>query len=473
MQTARRHVSGREILVFGSANGGQNMGYALITGFLTYFYINVFQVKPSFVSLLLLAGGIWDTVLNPLVGVMVDKTRSRYGKMSLYLRLFTPLLGLCTVLLFAGPLLFPGASAADPRKILYMFATYFLWETFYTMTDIPFWGLSAVISPNPADRTRAITAANLCAQILTMAQSVLIPVVLDLSAVPGAGFRLESAFLVFGLVAGILGVGLLSLAGFFVKERIAQSEERPSLRESLRLILKSRPLLCLLLANSMSAVSGICFTFSTYYFIDVLGYASLSFLVGIPGGAVTYFSYLLIPLFKKHLNQRQVMLATHLCFGLSRLLLFAAGNRHYTQVAVMAPLFMLDGALSAAWSGIVNVTFTELFAETADYSEWKTGTRSEGISFSMKTTTTKLGGTLVQSLAALLLSLIRYAASGDTARPRQTPQVQSRIWTVFALAPVVSNLLAAVPYLFYDLVGEKRETMFRELEERRKMTEIL
>ncbi len=93
--------------------------------------------------------GIWDVVNNPLVGIIVDKTRTKHGKMLPYLRWFTLPLAAFTVLLFSGPRLL-GASFS--LKVVFMVVTYLGWELFYTLTDVPYRGLSSVISPNPQER---------------------------------------------------------------------------------------------------------------------------------------------------------------------------------------------------------------------------------------------------------------------------------------------------------------------------------
>lgn len=118
-------------------------------------------------------------------------------------------------------------------------------------------------------------------------------------------------------------------------------------------------------------------------------------------------------------------------------------------------------------SGISNAVPTELLAETTDYAEWKTGIRNEGIAFSLRNSTYKINGTIVQGIVAFALGAIGYVTANGDARAVQTEEVKLGIWTVFSLTPAVMSLLSAIPLFFYDLVGEKRARMFRELEARR------
>lgn len=121
-----KHIKNREIAAYAVAGGGQNFCYALITGYILYFYVNVFGVDSRVVGIMLLAEGIWDIVNNPLAGILIDRTRTKHGKMIPYLRWGTAPLTVLTMLLFTGPFIIHDASPFSPAKIAYMFLTYFL-----------------------------------------------------------------------------------------------------------------------------------------------------------------------------------------------------------------------------------------------------------------------------------------------------------------------------------------------------------
>ena len=140
----RRYVGVRETLIYGVANGGQVIGYNLVRMQLTFFLVTVFGIPGQAVSLMIFFMGIWDTMNDPIMGTIVDKTRTRYGK-----------LRVATILFFGGAEFLRGVESTT-AKIVYMCITYFIWEFFYTIGDIPFWGMSAAISPNPKDRSRVI-----------------------------------------------------------------------------------------------------------------------------------------------------------------------------------------------------------------------------------------------------------------------------------------------------------------------------
>lgn len=462
-----RLVGKREIAAYSLAGGGQNFGYALVSGYLMYYYINVFHIDPKIVSVMLLLEGIWDIINNPLAGILIDRTRTKWGKMTPYLRTLTMPLALCTVLMFSGPLLIRDTSPSAPSKIAFMFVTYFLWELCYTITDVSYWGLSAAISPNPDDRRRVMTSANVMINVGSAIPYILVPLLMDYAAAPGAPISLTRVFFLFGLIGGVAGIGLFALAGFCVKERVEQSENRSGFRESAGELLHNSALRSIILSGLIFSLSGIGYAFMNYYFIDVLGYASLTVLMQVPSMLTWFFSYALLTVIKRRYDNRQFTLLSRFAFGVIWLATYLIGIKYYARPLVMVPVFMIGQAFFGLLNAPASIVLNEMMAEATDYSEWRTGKRNEGVGFSMKITTQKISNTVVQSISALLLSAIGYVTQEGNARVRQTVTVQKRIFMIHTLVPAIIYLLSAVPIFFYDLVGEKREHVLRELRERR------
>lgn len=463
----RRYVDKRETAAISLAGGGQNLSFAMISGHLLYFYTNIFRIDPRIVSGLFFVMGIWDIVNNPLMGMLVDRTRTRYGKLLPYLRGFSLPLLLATAAIFAGPLLLPDPSPTAPAKVAYMFVSYVVWEMLYTATDVAFWGLTSAMTPETGERTRIQTVLNFSIMIFSALPFIVFPLLIDFSAAAGSAINLKTAFAGVGIAGSVLGVGLFLLAGLFVKERIAQSEEPSSFRESLAQLKINKPLRMLIYANILNSMRGVGFTMEKYYNIDVLGYASMDLLANIPATVVSSVAFPLIPWFKKRWDNRQISIYSYLSIAAVCVLTFLPGLKYYNKIAVMLPLTMLRYAWYALFGGILSVVPREMMSETTDYAEWTTGKRSEGVSFSLQATTVKLSSTIAQSIGAMLLSAIGYKTSAKTAHIPQTPQVQFRIFLVYEIVPVLFIVASVIPYLFYDLVGEKRERMLQELAERR------
>lgn len=457
----------KEMLIYGISNGGQVLGYSLISSYLMYFYINVFTIDAKIISLLFLIGGIWDIINNPLIGTFIDRKNSSSGKLTSLIKRFTPFQGIATIMIFMGPVFIKTPSPFSPAKIIYLLITYFLWEFFYSVTDVSFGGLSAVISPNPIERQKAITTANLCTQLSASLVFVILPLMIDASKSDKFSISLSTVFIIVGIIAGTVGVGLFSLSGYFVKERIKPEKEKQSLSELLSSVVHNKPLLLVLSSNLISSFSGMGEAFSTYYYLDVLGYASLSIIAATPAFIISMISYSLIGIAKKRFNNKMILISAILLAALNQLILFFIGLNNFANIKIMMPAIIISNCVTGMCGGILNVLPTELLTEASDYSEWKNGVRTEGIAFSLKNSVIKVYGTLAQGFSAFLLSIIGYVSSSGGEIITQSDEVQKKIWIIYSLIPAIIRFLSAVPIFFYGIIGDERQKMFNELKNRR------
>lgn len=458
-----RYVTPKENFIYGIANGGQCMSYSFLCSYITYFFVNVFNIDAKIVSLMLFIEGMWDTVNDPLMGSIVDKTRTRFGKFRPYLIGVPIPLAITTIALFAGPIIVGEGGSDAPKKIVYMTITYFLWEFFYTIGDVPFWSLSAAISPNPKDRTRAITSARFISGILGGIPGIAMPILIDLSSRRMISPNFRELFFIVALITSVIGMGLFSLSGFAVKERVAQSSEEPSIKECLSGLYKNKYLRILILKEVLGAFGGIGGTFGTYYYVDVLGVASASLLMGVPSAIVNFISYFFLGLFRKRMNNKQLIIFSRFFGFFISLLKFSIGYKHYTSLAFIIPLFMILDGFGAITNGINAVVPMEMIGETVDYAEYTTGQRTEGISFSVMTFVGKFSNALSRSSGTFLLDIIGYQTSDQSAIVAQSASTKSKIWALFTVIPSLLGIIGITPMFFYDLTGEKRERMYKEL----------
>lgn len=464
-QTDRTYVGVKETLIFGVANGGQSFGYSLLTSYLTYFFINVFHVNPNYVSGMLFVEGIWDTINDPLMGTIIDRTRTRWGKLKPYLKIVPYPLAICTILLYAGPLLINNPSPNAISKYLFVTVVYFLWEFFYTIGDVPFWGMSAAISPNPDDRSRVITSGRLISNIFGAIPGILIPIMLDISR--NSGMSMKVVFFILGLIAGTVGMGLFSLSGFGLKERAVQNSEEPTFRECIDQIIKNPPLRLIVLKEMLSAFANIGGIYSTYYYVDVLQNASASILTNVPSAIISLVAYVFVPIAKRYFNNKQLVIISPVFQSAVNAVTYFLGLRSYTNPKVMLPLLTINNTLPAFFNGINGVVPMEMIGETVDYVEWTTGQRSEGVSFSVPTFVSKFSGAISRSLGTATLGLVGYKTSSESAIVPQTDITKRNIWFMFMFSPVILRVIGVIPMFFYDLVGDKRQRMLDDLAERR------
>lgn len=462
-----RYVGVKENLAYGLANAGQCFGYNLVAGgYMSLFFTKVFGLPPEAVSVMILILGIWDTVNDPLMGAVVDKTRTRFGKLRPYL-LFVPLpLSICTILLFAGPIILADVKTTA-IKVVYMYISYFIWEFFYTIGDIPFWSMSSAISPSPSDRTRAISSARFISGIIGGLSTTILVILMDLSNNGVIGLSLAQVFLLMAIISGTFGTGLFSLAGICTKERVVQSVKEPSVIDGFKVMVKNKPLFMIIIASVLGSLGGLSGVFATYYYSEVIHLNSLALVIAIPGTILGFVTYLLIPKLKKRFDNRQIIFLN----GFSKLivgtLVFFIGLNNLTNYYVIVPLLMVQNLVFSFFGTVNMVIPTEMIGDTVDYMEWKTGERNEGVSFSVLTFVGKLTGSISTSISAALLPIIGLSfkviqGTGETVAIKGE-HTDVYIWALFTLVPNVLGLVTLIPYIWYDLTGEKLQTIRREL----------
>ncbi len=468
----RTYVGVKETLAYGFANAGQVFGYNLVAGgYLSLFFTKVFGIPAGAVSTMILILGIWDTVNDPLMGSIIDKTRTRYGKLRPYLMLVPIPLSIATIMLFAGPEILADAKTTTV-KIIYMYVSYIIWEFFYTLGDVPFWGLSTAISPIPADRTKVISSARFISSIIGNLSTTFLVVMMDLSNSGTWGLTLSQDFLILAIIAGTLGMALFSLAGFKTRERVVQTIKEPSVLEGFRVLFKNKPLMLIICANVIGTLAGIQNVFKTYYYSEVLDLNSAVLWINLPGTIFGFLTYLLIPKLKRKLDNRQIVLLNLFCRLITGIVVFLCGLKFYnTSVLGISIILMVQNFIFSFFDTINLVIPTEMIGDTVDYMEWKTGERNEAVSFSVLTFIGKLTGSVATSVGTALLPIIGLAfvqsAGGETVTVKGE-STDLWIWALFTLVPSILGMLSVIPYLFYDLRGEKLERIRSDMKERRK-----
>ena len=465
-----RYVGVKETVAYGIANAGQCFGYNIIAGsYLSLFFTKVFGVPPTAVGTMMLVLGLWDTFNDPLMGSLIDRTRTRYGKLRPYLLIVPIPLGLATIMLFAGPQIL-GDKAEDVAKIIYMFISYFIWELFYTLGDVPFWGMSAAISPSPSDRTRVISSARFVSGLIGGLSTTILVVLMDLSNNGSIPLSLSQVFLLMAIISGTFGMALFSLSGICTKERVVQTVKEPSVFDGFKALIQNKPLLLIVIGNVLVAISGIGNFFQTYYYSEVVQMNSLTLIVYLPGTILGFITYLLIPKIKQRFDNRQIIFLNGFVRLIMGTLVFFVGLKCFTNVWVVVPLLMVQNLLFSFFNTINMVIPTEMIGDTIDYMEWKTGKRNEGVSFSVLTFVGKLTGSISGTIGNWLLPVIglSFVTMGtETVTIKAYEYTDTLIWGMFTLAPAILGLLPLIPYIWYDLTGDKLKQIREEMDERR------
>ena len=464
----KHYVGYGEALAYGFAAGGKSfITTPTQSGYLSLFYRKVFKLPAGAVSLMTLLSGLWDAVNDPLIGSVIDKTRTGYGKLRPWL-IVTPLpFAVLTVALFGGPSFMNDAAKA--AKIAYMYVSYILWELCFTFADVPFNGMTTAVSPLPVDRTRVISFSTFVSGIMGGAAQTLLLSLMDMSEKGVWNVSLRTVFLLIGVVSAVFGGGLFSLAGIFTKERVAQSARQPGVIEGFRVLIRNKPPMLIVLSNMLMSTGGLYNVFMTYYFAEVLHLNSLKLLIDIPGGAVGIGTYPFIPAIKRRFDNKQLMIIHFISKAAIGIVCFFAGFRQYANKFVAVPVLMLLNIVISIVHTVRNIISTEMIGDTIDYMELKTGERNEGVSFAVSSFFSKLTGSVSTSIATAIqprIGLAYQTVNGEQVAVKGE-KTDFYIWMFYVLVPQLLNLLGIIPFFWYNLTGKRLAEIRAQLAERR------
>lgn len=413
-------VSKKEYLGYFSYGFGQCFSYGLVGSFILYFYTDVLKISLAAASIIFLIARVWDAVNDPLIASIMDTRRTKEGKFKGYLRKIPAFVCVSTLLCFLAP----GWSMA--MRIFYAAATYILWGTIYTISDIPFWSLSAVISKDTQVRTTLITAANLGVFAGMGAVGILLPLLISLF-----GHRSEACGYFWGVLLLMAVAFLLMMFGHAtIKERVEPARAEKITIKEVFLVLKSNTwLFWMLIVFFMNIFMNIVNALALYFFTYNIGNAGLMSVFGLMG-TLSAAGFFCIPLLTKKFKKKHLLMGIAALDILVRIFLYIAGYSHIVLVMILLGCTQLFHASCGP-------LMSAMISETIEYSEVKTGKRCEAITFSGQTFTGKLAAALSGALSGVILSIVGYSAGAAV----QTPQTLNGIFFALSVLPILGALV--------------------------------
>lgn len=451
---AEKYLRGREILSFSCAGFGRSMIYTIMSTFLLIFYTDAVGIDPVHAGIIIFAARIFDAANDPLMGIIADKTHTRFGKLRPYL-LFSPLLIMVsTVALFYAP------DFSYGGKVAYAAITYVLWGICFTIQDVPFWGMSAVVSPIENERNRFISTARIFCTIGGIVPTLVVPVL-------RSSMGYTKGYFVSGLIFGVCG-SLLSLLAFFgTTERVEQTKEKASAGEIVSAFVKNKPLLLLILSTVLGSTMLMIQTSGSYiatYLIKDSGIIpanTVQTAMTVAIGAGMLLAMVIMPVAGKRFSLRDIYIASALFGALIHGVIYLVG---YSDFYVFLVLLVIAGLPL----GIFNVITYAMIADSIDFLEWKTGRRSEGICFASQTFLSKLTAGISTLITSFFLKAISFVQPVNDVPVLDQPESVFRgMFVMITVVPLVGLALCSIPMFFNDFSGKKREKILTELKEKR------
>jgi melibiose permease len=418
-------ISTRTKFSYGLGALGKDFACSIVYLFLMYYYTDVAGVPAAFVGTLFLVVRMIDAVSDPVMGMIVDNTRSRFGKFRPWIALGTVINSLALLALFSAHL-FSGS-----QLLLFVTVTYIVWGLTYTIMDIPFWSMVPALSARREERERLVVWPRLFASI---AWTIVGTYGLASIAFLGKGDEGRGFLLLSGLI--IIAFLVSALITFTqVKERVATqvTSERFSFGDVIAILRNNDQLAsligCVLTFNIGTQLVG---GFAIYYFSYAIGKPELFPMFALVSGVAEMLGIFIFPWLCRHLPRRFTWYIASL-FALACSVVLLAGSIVAPESGV---LVAVAGALLKFGGGIANGLGTVMLADVVDYGHYKTGKRSESIIFSVQTMLVKFAGAFAGFFIGVGLSLIGYVPN----------EIQSEA-TVFGLRA----LMIGLPVIF--LIG--------------------
>ena len=453
--TKKDDVQSKEVLAYSVAGLGQNIICQLVTTFFMLYMTDVAGVSATWLAWMFLAARLFDALNDPVMGSIVEMTRTRQGKMRPYLK-YSPIpIAILTVLLFVN------LPVGETGKFAFGTVIYLLWGIAYTSVDVPYWGLASSMTSDTEKRNTILTVARLFCTIGSGAVSVFIPIIIGDNTI--ATQRI--LYPIVALVCVLIAVPTFWVGYKGTKERFydAETDGKFTLIKNLKLLGKNKPALLIILVGVLGSLRTIYMTTAVYYAkynLQDFDLAGVIFLLVVPGGLA---ATLLTPVLSKRFGKKTIFIWSHIIGGALLVLLYIIGLPNGTSLAAQIAFYIII-IIAGVPSGFSNIMTYSMIADSIDYLEDKTGERAEAFCFSLQTFISKIGMAMTAFVTLMVLGEYGYDASfaepGAIDDLWGTPEFQRVLegnWMATTLLCGVSMLACAIPLFFYTFTEKKQK----------------
>jgi GPH family glycoside/pentoside/hexuronide:cation symporter len=460
-------LSMREKISYGFGDLASVLYWQTFMLYFTYFYTDVFVIPAAVAATLFLMSRIWDGVNDPMMGILADRTKTRWGKFRPYL------LWLCVPFAVVGVFTFTVPDLGPTGKIIWAYVTFNAIMMLYTAINIPYTALLGVISPNSNERTTVSSVKFIFAFLAgTIVSFTLLPMVKKLGGGnEPRGWQLS--FIIYGVAAVIFF--LLTFKG--TRERVQPPPtQKSSIKKDLAELVTNGPWLILLAATiTFILFVAVRSSVTVHYFKYVIGTREISFpffgkriydfntitsLFNGVGQISALVGALLVSLFAKKIGKKNA-------FVILFIIAIASTAAFYFLSAEQMALIFFFQFTGSITGGPLSVLLWAMYADTADYAEWKRGRRATGLVFSASTMSQKIGWAIGAYIALMLMSQV-----GFQPNQAQTQESLRSLVMLFSLIPAGIGVLSLlILFLIYPLNDRRVAEIGAELKERRETSD--
>ena len=449
MAELKQYLSKKEKIGYGLGDMASNLYFQTFVVFMPIFYTDVFGLAPAAMGTMMLFSRFWDAANDPLMGMIADRTDTKWGKFRPYIAGFAIPIGLAGFFAFNTPNF--GASG----NLIYAYVTYILLMMMYTGVNVPYAALMGVITPNSAERT---SVSQYRFAFAFIGQFIAGAVTLGLVEYFGSGNEAigwRMVMVLYGIVAAALLFGTFSLT----KERVLPKVSKQNrIKDDLKNLMKNKPWILMGLATffqlTFIVMRGSSTTYYFRYFVGNqelnllgmnidLGYALFtSSFIGV-GTVATFIGALLTSRINKYFSKKTIYSRFLIMSAICSLLFYFLAPENIILIYTL-------NALVSFFFGAVSVTQWAMYTDTADYGEWKFGSRSTALIMAASLFALKMGLTAGGTIVGWVLE-----GYGFVANEIQTESTLLGIKMLMSVFPALFGIIGGFLVLFYPITDEK------------------
>lgn len=493
------YVGKKELWMFSVGAMGQGMIYAMMSSYISDYYVSTLQLPLTFVLLLMLLARVWDAINDPIMGVIVDRHETKWGKLKPYILFATPPIAVLTILMYLSPNL--GTETNKTPLMIYSAVVYVVWGMVYTMADVPFWSIPNVITPNSDERSHVVSFTKIwnavgsaLPEVFFLASGFLLPKIIS-SADPIAYNKHK--YLIIAVVIVAIGSVMYINSYFHIKERAVPppTKKVPGEPSTLKRVFTCKPLLLVIAMGILSSgrymVQAAAIHVGRYAFYigpDLTGMSLADKTAAIDASVGTvktifqmcavvgmFGSTIFMPKLMEKFDYKKLLITTCLAGFVASLgttlmgwvaIHADPGSFFATKGIYFCVPFMLIECIPL---GVINTISIAMIYDCLDYMELKTGHRDNALGSACQGLINKFGSAFSTCGIILVYMAIHFKPEdmlSNSAIKAATDLPASQNFAIFALIsiiPGISMLLCAMPMFFYKLSGANKKKMQEDL----------
>lgn len=412
---------------FGIGAVGKDIVYAFVAGYILYFYNDILGISGTFTGIIMMIARVIDALNDPIMGVVVEKTNTKYGKFRPWIFSGTVLNALILYGMFAVPEHLTGTPL-----LVYTSVFYILWGVTYTLMDIPFWSMIPAITSAGDERQSLSIIGRVCASV-----GYAIPTVLTMQIVTRVRGGERSGFALLAFIIAVIFVVFELFCIFFIKEKPVPKKDTPTLKEMFSSLFNNDQAIVVVVSIILFNASLYLTTqLGTYFFKYDIGNSQLFSVFGMVGSVGQILSMITLPFLRKHFTCKRILTGSILTSILGYTLLFILGSLNIKNMVLLC----LCGFIIYIGFGLATVLTTIFLADTVDYGQYKTGQRNESVIFSMQTFVVKLASAISVLIAGVGIDIIGLDKSAEV----QTTSTLLGLRFIMIVLPIAGLIVSII-----------------------------